>query len=219
MTSKDKFFFQKRSHSQISWLNKGNLDCSLSWFSVLLSIQCHHRYWGSGVRTEGEHMLGVTTRLRWVGHFQRKDRENVGGRMLRMELHGRRSKGRTERRFMDEVKEGMEVAGVREEEAEDRGDGGGGSTEGPEGTAGRRTFIGKILLNVWEKCGNFGSLIDSRQAQVFRWVRLVPVDLVHPETQKNCNEFKMKEWRQGWRKTIWPFVLGLQHLLEFLDHH
>lgn len=61
--------------------------------------------------------------------------------------------------------------------------------------------------------------MDSHQGQVFRGVRLVPVDLVHPETQKNCNEFKMKEWRQRWRRTIWPFVLGLQLLLEFPDHH
>lgn len=49
--------------------------------------------------------------------------------MLRMELHGSRSKGRPERRFMDVAKEGVEVAGVREEDAEDRGDGGGRSTE------------------------------------------------------------------------------------------
>lgn len=35
--------------------------------------------------------------------------------------------------------------------------------------------------------------MDSHQAQVFQRLRLVPVDLVHPETQKNCNEFKMKE--------------------------
>lgn len=63
--------------------------------------------------TEGEHMLGVNTRLRWVGYFQRKDRENVGRRMLRMALHGRRSRGRPERRFMDVVKEDVEVAGVR----------------------------------------------------------------------------------------------------------
>lgn len=55
------------------------------------------------------------------------------------------------------------------------------------------TFIGEILLNVREKCGNFGSLMDSHQAQVFQGARLVPDDLVHPETQKNCHEFKMKE--------------------------
>ena len=37
-----------------------------------------------------------------------------------MELAGRRSRGRTKRRFMDVVKEDMRLAGVREEDAEDR---------------------------------------------------------------------------------------------------
>lgn len=86
-------------------------------------------------------MLGVNTRLRWAGYFQRKDRENVGRRMLRTDLRGRRAQIRPERRFMDVVKERVEVTGVREEDAEDRGDGGGGFTESPEGTAGRKTFI------------------------------------------------------------------------------
>ncbi|KAF7653604.1 hypothetical protein LDENG_00081120, partial [Lucifuga dentata] len=51
-------------------------------------------------------------RLRWFGH--------IGRRMLRLELPGRRPRGRPKRRFMDVVKEDMKLVGVREEEAEDR---------------------------------------------------------------------------------------------------
>ncbi|KAF7662280.1 hypothetical protein LDENG_00240050 [Lucifuga dentata] len=40
--------------------------------------------------------------------------------MLRLELPGRRPRGRSERRFMDAVKEDMKLVGLREEEAEDR---------------------------------------------------------------------------------------------------
>ncbi|KAF7651093.1 hypothetical protein LDENG_00116160 [Lucifuga dentata] len=58
-------------------------------------------------------------RLRWFGHVQR-DSEHIGRRMLRLELPGRRPRGRPKRRFMDVVKEDMKLVGVREEEAEDR---------------------------------------------------------------------------------------------------
>ena len=44
----------------------------------------------------------------------------MGRRMLRLELPGRRPRGRPKRRFMDVVKEDMKVVAVREEEAEDR---------------------------------------------------------------------------------------------------
>ncbi|XP_013866635.1 uncharacterized protein LOC106519479 [Austrofundulus limnaeus] len=59
-------------------------------------------------------------RLRWFGHVQRREIEYIGRRMLRMELPGRRPRGRPKRRFMDGVKEDMKVVGVREEDAEDR---------------------------------------------------------------------------------------------------
>ncbi|KAF7649691.1 hypothetical protein LDENG_00137530 [Lucifuga dentata] len=59
-------------------------------------------------------------RLRWFGHVQRRDSEHIGRRMLRLELPGRRPRGRPKRRFMDVVKEDMKLVGVREEEAEDR---------------------------------------------------------------------------------------------------
>ncbi|KAF7642981.1 hypothetical protein LDENG_00246950 [Lucifuga dentata] len=46
-------------------------------------------------------------RLRWFGHVQRRDSEHIGRRMLRLELPGRRPRGRPKRRFMDVVKEDM----------------------------------------------------------------------------------------------------------------
>ena len=58
--------------------------------------------------------------LRWCGHARRKDDGYIGRRMLRMELPGKRKRGRPKRRFMDVVKEDMAVVEVTEEDAEDR---------------------------------------------------------------------------------------------------
>ena len=44
-------------------------------------------------------------RLIWYGHLRRKDDGYIGRRMLRMELLGKRKRGRPKRRFMDVVKE------------------------------------------------------------------------------------------------------------------
>ena len=43
--------------------------------------------------------------MRWFGHVQRRDRGHIGRRMLEMELPGRRP----ERRFMNALKEDMQV--------------------------------------------------------------------------------------------------------------
>ena len=42
-------------------------------------------------------------RLRWYGHVRRKDDGYIRRRMLRMELQGKRKRGRPKRRFMDTV--------------------------------------------------------------------------------------------------------------------
>ena len=57
-------------------------------------------------------------RLRWYGYLRRKDDGYIGRRMLRMELPGKRKRGRPKRRFMDVVKE-VEVE-VTEEDTVDR---------------------------------------------------------------------------------------------------
>ena len=44
----------------------------------------------------------------------------IGRRMLRMELPGKRKRGRTKRRYMDGVRVDMAVVEVMEEDAEDR---------------------------------------------------------------------------------------------------
>ena len=59
-------------------------------------------------------------RLRWFGHVLRRDRGYIGQRMLRMELPGKRRRGRPKRRFRDVVQEDMKAVGAREEDARDR---------------------------------------------------------------------------------------------------
>ena len=60
------------------------------------------------------------SRLRWYGHVLRKDDGYIGRRMLRMELPGKRKRGRPKGRFMDVVKEDMAEVEVTEENTEDR---------------------------------------------------------------------------------------------------
>ena len=59
-------------------------------------------------------------RLRCCGHLRRKDDGYIGRRMLRMELPGKRKRGRPKRRFMDVVKEDMAEVEVTEEDTEVR---------------------------------------------------------------------------------------------------
>ncbi|KAI5613467.1 hypothetical protein C0J50_11355 [Silurus asotus] len=59
-------------------------------------------------------------RLRRFGHVQRRDMNYIGRRMLEMEPPGRRKKGRPRRRFMDVVRNDMQVVGVKEADVEDR---------------------------------------------------------------------------------------------------
>ena len=67
--------------------------------------------------------FGAKTReasLRWYGHLRRKYDGCIGRRMLRMELTGKRKRGRPKRRFMDVVKEDMAEVEVTEEDTVDR---------------------------------------------------------------------------------------------------
>ena len=63
------------------------------------------------------------TRLRWYGHLRRKDDGFIGRRMLRMELPGKRKRGRPKRRFMDVVKEYMAEVEVKIQLIETTGEG------------------------------------------------------------------------------------------------
>ena len=54
------------------------------------------------------------------GHLRRKYDGYIGRRMLRMELPGKRKRGRPKRRFMDVVKEDMAEVEVTEEDTVDR---------------------------------------------------------------------------------------------------
>ena len=59
-------------------------------------------------------------RLRWYGHVRRKYDGYIGRRMLRMELPGKRKRGRPKRRCMDVLKEDMAEVEVTKEDTENR---------------------------------------------------------------------------------------------------
>ena len=73
---------------------------------------------------EGQHRGGGEktgeARLRCYGLVRRKDDGYFGKRMLRMELPGKRKRGRPTMRLMDVVKEGMAEVKVTEYDTEDR---------------------------------------------------------------------------------------------------
>ena len=56
----------------------------------------------------------------WYGHVRRKFDWYIRRRMLRMELPGKRKRGRPKRGFMDVVKDDMAEVEVTEEDTEDR---------------------------------------------------------------------------------------------------
>ena len=74
----------------------------------------------SAVKVERLEMKMREGRLRWYGHVMRRDQEYVGRKMIKMELPGKRKRGRPKRRFLDVVKEDMEEVGAKETDIEDR---------------------------------------------------------------------------------------------------
>ena len=55
-------------------------------------------------------------RLRCYGHMKRRNTEYIGKRMLCLELSGKRRRGRLKMRFMDVLREDMQVVGVSDEQ-------------------------------------------------------------------------------------------------------
>ena len=74
----------------------------------------------STVKVEQLGMKMREGRLRWYGHVMRRDQEYVGRKMIKMELPGKRRRGRPKRRFLDVVKEDMKEVGVKEMDIENR---------------------------------------------------------------------------------------------------
>ena len=59
-------------------------------------------------------------RLSWFGCVQRRDSGDISRRMVKMELPGWRQRKRSNSKFMDVVREDMQVVGVTKEDIEDR---------------------------------------------------------------------------------------------------
>ena len=74
----------------------------------------------STVKVEQLGMKMRESKLRWYGHVMRRDQEYVGRKMMKMELPGKRKRGRPKKRFLDAVKEDMREVGVKETDVKDR---------------------------------------------------------------------------------------------------
>ena len=87
---------------------------------VTLKDKVRNEYiWGTAkIRRIGEKSRGE--RLRWSRHVKRREESYIGGRMMKIKIPGKRTRGRPQRRWNDNIKEDMKKAGVSEEEAEDR---------------------------------------------------------------------------------------------------
>ena len=80
-------------------------------------VAISHRNQGVTVSARIFNMLNIGP-MPVYGHVRRKDDGFIGRRILRMELPGKRQRGRPKRMFMDEVKEGMSDVKVTEEGTE-----------------------------------------------------------------------------------------------------
>ncbi|KAI5085539.1 hypothetical protein C0J45_23706, partial [Silurus meridionalis] len=93
----------------------------LKMLMFLLGVTRMHKIRNEFIRgTAHVGRFGDKVRGRWFGHVQRRDMSYIGERMLRMEPPGRRKRERPRRRFMDVVREDMQVVGVKDADVEDR---------------------------------------------------------------------------------------------------
>ena len=79
-----------------------------------------NEYIRSAIKVERLGMKVREGRLRWYGHVMRRDQDYVGRKMMKMELPGKRRRGRPKRRFVDVVKEDKEKVGSKEMDVKDR---------------------------------------------------------------------------------------------------
>ena len=79
-----------------------------------------NEYIRSTVKVERLGMKMREGRLRWYGHVIRRDQEYVERKMMKMELPGKRKRGRPKRRFLDVIKEDMREVGAKEIDVEDK---------------------------------------------------------------------------------------------------
>ena len=82
--------------------------------------QIRNEYIRGTVKVERLEMKMKEGRLRWYGHVMRRDQEYVGRKMMKMELTGKRKRGRPKRRFLDIVKEDMEGVGAKKTDVENK---------------------------------------------------------------------------------------------------
>ena len=66
-----------------------------------------NEYIRSTVKVERLGMKMTEGRLRWYGHLMRREKEYVGRKMIKMELLGKRKRGKPKKRFLNLVKEVM----------------------------------------------------------------------------------------------------------------
>ena len=59
-------------------------------------------------------------RLKWCGHCLRREPDHICAKSLRLEVSGRRSRGRPKRRWRDNIKEVMKKYQLTEDMAQDR---------------------------------------------------------------------------------------------------
>ena len=60
------------------------------------------------------------SRLRWFGHIQRRKEDYIGKRVERIEIGGRRKRGRPKTRWRDRVGEDLQKKGWRQQDSLDR---------------------------------------------------------------------------------------------------
>ena len=59
-------------------------------------------------------------KLTWFGHYLKRERNHISAKSLRLEVSGRRSRGRPKKRWRDNVKEDMKKYQLTEDMAQDR---------------------------------------------------------------------------------------------------